>query len=64
MQDDHTGILVAGIGNGFSISVRAKTSESRLAIHVGGWKSSGRFLADLTDRSSAPFEETTEYVDA
>lgn len=54
-----TGIYVSGLGNGFSITVPADTTQRMLTIFVGGVNSSGQLTAHLSDRSAADLVDTT-----
>ena len=49
------GLYVAGLGNGFSLSVPADTSSKTLKLYVGAWKARGRLDVSLSDGSAAPF---------
>jgi fermentation-respiration switch protein FrsA (DUF1100 family) len=55
--NDAKGLYLTGVGKGFSLTAPADTSVRTLKIHVGGWNSSGKLTATLSD-GSAP-----EYVD-
>jgi uncharacterized protein YndB with AHSA1/START domain len=55
--NDSSGIYIAGVDMGFQISAPADTATRTLYVYVGGWKSSGRLVAHLSD-SSVP-----DYVD-
>jgi len=52
------GVYISGAGKGFSITVPADTTQRTLTLYVGGWSSSGRLTAHLSDGSAA------DYVDA
>lgn len=55
----YTGVYIAGIGNGFSFTVPASTVQRTLTVFVGGWYSSGKLVAHLSDGSAADFTNTT-----
>jgi hypothetical protein len=57
-----SGVYVAGIGKGFSISVPASTTPRTLTIYVGGWDSGGTLTAHLSDNSAASFVATVPNV--
>jgi hypothetical protein len=54
-----SGVYVAGIGNGFSITAPASTNSRTLTIYVGGWNSGGKLVAHLSDGSAVDFTNTT-----
>jgi len=58
---DRNGLFIFGTGNGFSITVPAATTSRVLRLHVGGWFSSGRLTATLSDGSVTPFAEDVAY---
>lgn len=60
---NNNGIFIEGNGNGFSIEVPAGTTAQTLKLYVGGWKSSGKLIAHLSDGSAADFTETTEQAE-
>jgi len=53
-----SGVFIVGIGNGFRITVPADTTTRTLSVYVGGWSSTGKLTAHLSDGSAA------DYVDA
>jgi hypothetical protein len=53
------GIYIRNSGNGFSFTAPADTTTRTLNIHVGGWNSSGKLTARLSDGSAADFTDTT-----
>jgi hypothetical protein len=55
---DKAGISIAGIGNGFTITVPADTTARTVKVYVGGSASGGKLVAHLSD-ASAP-----DYTDA
>jgi hypothetical protein len=59
IADSTTGILVAGLGNGFSFSVAANTQLERLQVYVGGFNSGGSIVAHLSDSSAADYTDST-----
>ena len=46
---NQNGMFVAGVGNGFSLTVPADSTSRVLRIHLGGWNSAARFSATLSD---------------
>jgi fibronectin type 3 domain-containing protein len=54
-----SGVYVAGIGNGFSITAPASTNQRTLTVYVGGWNSGGKLVAHLSDGSAVDFTNTT-----
>jgi hypothetical protein len=57
-----TGVYIAGIGNGFSFTAPASTVQRTLTVFVGGWNSSGKLVAHLSDGSAPDFTSTTVYT--
>ena len=57
--NDTNGVYIAGIGNGFQISVPADTKPRALLVYVGGWVSGGRLVAHLSDGSAPDFINTS-----
>ena len=51
----HTGLFMAGLSNGFRITVPADTRIKRLNVYAGVYGARGRFEATLSDNSAAPF---------
>ncbi len=56
--NDSAGATTSGIGAGFTFSVAADTTSRTLIVYVGGFNSTGRLVAHLSDASAA------DYVDA
>ena len=54
-----TGSFVAGIGNGFQITVPADTTARQITVYVGGWQSVGKLTAHLSDGSAADFTDSS-----
>jgi hypothetical protein len=54
-----TGSFVAGIGNGFQITVPADTTTRQVTVYVGGWASTGKLTAHLSDGSAADFTDSS-----
>ena len=50
-----TGIYFTGIGNGYRLTIPAKSTESVLKIYLGLWIARGRFEARLSDGSATPY---------
>ena len=58
-SNNTSGGFIAGIGNGFSITAPADTTQRTLTVYVGGWNSGGRLVAHLSDGSAVDFTDTT-----
>jgi hypothetical protein len=58
-SNNTNGVFVTGVGRGFSVTAPADTTTRTLVIHVGGWNSSGKLTAHLSDSSAADFTNTT-----
>jgi hypothetical protein len=54
-----TGSFVAGVGNGFQITVPADTTTRQITVYVGGWASTGKLTAHLSDGSAADFTNSS-----
>jgi YVTN family beta-propeller protein len=52
------GIYVDGVGNGFTVTVPASTTQRVITLYVGGWNSSARMNATLSDGSAAAYTQT------
>jgi hypothetical protein len=56
------GIWIAGVGNGFRISVPAYTKRQYINLYLGVWEAKGRLSASLSDNSAqsiiSEFEKT------
>jgi hypothetical protein len=59
---NRNGIYINSTGNGFSLTVPAAAAARVLRVHVGGWYSSARLVATLSDGSAAPFTEDVAYT--
>ncbi|MBI5716280.1 MAG: putative Ig domain-containing protein [Burkholderiales bacterium] len=55
---NRNGIYVDGIGNGFTVTVPASTTQRVITLYVGGWNSSVRMNAALSDGSAAAYTQT------
>jgi hypothetical protein len=53
------GVFTGVVGTGFSMTAPADTTQRTLIVHVGGWLSSGKLTAVLSDGSAASFTDTT-----
>ncbi|MBB5190641.1 hypothetical protein HNQ50_001363 [Silvimonas terrae] len=53
------GVYISGSNNGFSLTAPADTTTRTLIVHVGGWNSSGKLTAHLSDGSASDFVDTT-----
>ena len=56
---NRSGVYVAGVGNGFSLSVPASTAVRTLTVYVGGWYSGGRLTAHLSDESATDYTDVS-----
>jgi RHS repeat-associated protein len=56
---DASGLYISNIGNGFSITVPADTTQRVVKVYVGGWNSTGSFTASLSDASATNYTNTT-----
>ena len=54
-----TGVYVAGVGNGFSVTAPADTTQRTLRVYVGVWLAGGRLTAHLSDGSAADFTDAS-----
>jgi hypothetical protein len=57
--NNSAGLFISGVGNGFSLTAPADTTNRTLIVHVGGWNSGGTLTATLSDGSAANFVDTT-----
>jgi uncharacterized protein YndB with AHSA1/START domain len=57
--NDTSGVYIAGIGNGFQVTAPADTTTRTLSVYVGGWMSSGKLIAHLSDGSSPDFVDAS-----
>ncbi|MEE9571907.1 MAG: hypothetical protein V3W20_02535 [Candidatus Neomarinimicrobiota bacterium] len=46
------GIWIAGVGNGFRISVPANTKRQFINLYLGAWEARGKLTASLSDNSA------------
>jgi hypothetical protein len=53
------GVYVAGVGNGYSITVPASPTSRTVTVYLGGWASTASFRAHLSDGSAADYTNTT-----
>jgi hypothetical protein len=56
------GVFINSTGNGFSLTVPATATTRSLRFHVGGWYSSARLVATLSDGTAAPFTDDVAYT--
>jgi hypothetical protein len=59
---NNNGVYISSTGNGFSFTAPADTTTRTLAVHVGGWNSSGTLTAHLSDGSAPDFVDSTTQV--
>lgn len=53
------GLYVAGLNNGFQLTVPASTTPQTLRVYVGVTNAQGKFTATLSDGSAAPYTDST-----
>ena len=53
------GLYITGAGKGFSVTVPADMTTRTLKVYVGGWSSSGKLVAHLSDSSAADYVDAT-----
>lgn len=56
----HGGLYTIGLDQGFELQVPADTTLRTLVVYLGGWKSSGRVTASLSDGSAPDSVQTVE----
>jgi hypothetical protein len=61
-SNNTNGIYISGVGQGFSFTAPADTTQRTLAVHVGGYNSSGTLTAHLSDGSAPDFTDATAVV--
>ena len=59
---NRNGVYISGLNNGFSILAPADATVRTLTIHVGGWASSGRLTAHLSDGSAVDFVNASAFT--
>lgn len=52
---NQAGLFVLGLGNGFKLTVPADTTTRTLTLYVGGWNSTGKLVAHLSDGSAVDY---------
>ncbi len=57
------GIYFVGVGNGYALSVPADATQRILSLYVGGWASTSRIEATLSDGSAPPYVATFSGAD-
>jgi hypothetical protein len=58
-SNNRNGFYISGIGQGFSFTAPADSTQRTLVVHVGGYKSGGTLTVHLSDGSAADFTDTT-----
>jgi hypothetical protein len=53
------GLFVAGLNNGFQLTVPASTSPQTLKVYVGVTNAQGKFTATLSDNSASPYTDSS-----
>ncbi|MCW5632879.1 MAG: putative Ig domain-containing protein [Rubrivivax sp.] len=56
---NRNGLYLDGVGSGFTVTVPAGTTSRTITIYVGGWASTGRMSATLSDGSATAYTNTT-----
>jgi hypothetical protein len=54
------GIWMAGVGNGFRISVPANTKRQYITLYLGAWEAEGELTVSLSDKSAPAVTRTFE----
>jgi hypothetical protein len=54
-----SGVLVAGTGNGFHLSVPADTTPRTLTLYLGAFEAQGQLSASMSDSSAAVFTDSS-----
>ena len=52
MNNLDAGIWIAGVGNGFRISVPANTKRQYIKLYLGAWEAKGKLTVSLSDNSA------------
>jgi len=55
---NRNGLYIDGTGNGFRVTVPASTTSRTITLYVGGWASTGRMNAALSDGSATAYTNT------
>ena len=53
------GSYIAGVGKGFAITVPADTATRQISVYLGGYASTGKLVAHLSDGSAADFTDSS-----
>lgn len=61
-NNNTSGRLIAGTGNGFTFTAPADTTSRTVIVHVGGNNSGGRLTAHLSDGSAVDYTDTSSTV--
>ncbi len=61
-SNNTSGVYIAGVGSGFSITVPADKTTKTLKVYVGGFNSAGTFTAHLSDNSASDFVDATTLI--
>jgi len=56
------GLYTSSTSDGLSFSVPANITSQKLIVHVGGWLSSGKLVAHLSDGSAPDYIDQTSFV--
>jgi len=56
--NNRNGLYISGVNNGFQLVVPADTTPRTLKVYVGGWNSTGKINAHLSDGSAVDYNFT------
>ena len=59
---NRNGLFIAGVGNGFSLTIPADSMSRVFRLHVGGWNSAARLTAALSDGSAADLSDDVTFT--
>jgi hypothetical protein len=59
IAETKTGIYFGGVGNGYQITIPADQTSKVFTLYAGGWNTTVRVVALLSDQSAAPFVDTS-----
>lgn len=64
VKDIDAGIWMAGVGNGFRISVPASTKRQYIKLYLGAWEANGKLTAFLSDNSAPALERVFKNMES
>jgi Bacterial Ig-like domain (group 1) len=62
ITNNANGSFISNVGQGYSFTAPADTSQRTLIVHVGGYNSGGTLSAHLSDQSAADYVDVTSTV--